>query len=166
MRTINWIERYRAMMRKDVLSLLAVSTLFVFSGNAKAQDAVQSAAQKIDIRYYVVQSSGLFEVIDNSKPAALFNKKASNETIGGQRVVGYTDRASRKEKILVYVKGEGMVEEIGVEFNGRKAFSLKKQNLPFLIPQKVSPDSDKDNITSFVTQGGKTTRRRLPVGTR
>jgi hypothetical protein len=147
------------MMRKYVLSLLVVSTLFAFCGNAKAQSGV-------DIRYYVVQSSGLFEVIDNSKPAALFNKRLTNEYVAGKRVVGFTDRASRKENIIVQVRGTGMAEEIGVEFNGRKAFSVRNANLPFVFPTPVSPDANTDNITTFVIQKGKTTRRRLPVGSR
>jgi hypothetical protein len=147
------------MMRKYVLSLLVVSTLFAFCGNAKAQSGV-------DIRYYVVQSSGLFEVIDNSKPAALFNKRLTNEYVAGKRVVGFTDRASRKENIIVQVRGTGVAESGGVEINGRKRIEAKNLSLPFVFATPVSADANDDNITSFITQKGKTTRRRLPVGTR
>jgi hypothetical protein len=126
-----------------------------------------------EIRYFVVQSTGLFEV-KNISTGGRFTVAPTNEYIhvGGRGVLqvrGYTDRAARSEIVATQVRGVGTAS-VSVTYTppGGRAQSIfaGPLNLTAVVPQPVSANTSYDNITVNVAQSGRLVTRRLPVGSR
>lgn len=132
-----------------------------------------AAASAQEIRYFVVQSTGLFEV-KNISTGGRFAIQPTNEHIqvsgrGSLQVRGYTDRASRSEVVATQIRGSGL-SHTSVTFRPqggqlRTIFSGPLP-LPAVVPQTVSPSTSVDNVTVTVSQNGRTVSRRLPIGSR
>jgi len=144
-------------------TFLALALALTASTSAKAQD----------IRYFVKQSTGLFE-ITSTATGGLFVVNPTGETIkvdglGSLPVRGRTDRASRGETVVNQIRGSGKAA-VAVTYQpqsgGRQTIFSGPIGLPLVLPRSVSPSSDVDNVVVSVTQNGKTTTRRLPIGTR
>ncbi len=89
--------------RRLALGMLAMLATLVFS-------AADIAAQ--EIRYFVVQSTGLFEIL-NVPTGGRFVRQPTSEYLnvsghGTLRVVGYTDRAQRGENIVTQIRGQNV----------------------------------------------------------
>jgi hypothetical protein len=149
--------------RRFFALMVVLSALAASAGSADAQQ----------IKYYVVQSSGLFEITSQST-GGRFTISPRNEfihvhEIGRLQVRGVTDRASRRETVATQIRGSG-IAHVTVAFqpeNGITSiiFSGPVQ-LPFVIPKNVRPNANFDNVTVTVRQNGNTVTRRLPIGTR
>jgi hypothetical protein len=132
-----------------------------------------AAASAQEIRYFVVQSTGLFEVT-NISTGGRFAIRPTNEYIqvsgrGMLQVRGHTDRASRGEVVATQVRGSGQ-SHTSVTFHPpggqlRTIFSGPLP-LPAVVPQPVSTITNVDNVTVTVWQNGRTVSRRLPIGSR
>lgn len=132
-----------------------------------------AAASAQEIRYFVVQSTGLFEVT-NVSTGGRFTIAPRNEYIqvsgrGLLQVRGSTDRASRSEVVATQIRGSGL-SHTSVTFHPqggqlRTIFSGPLP-LPAVVPQTVSPSTSVDNVTVTVSQNGRTVSRRLPIGSR
>jgi len=132
-----------------------------------------ASAEAQEIRYFVKQSTGLFE-ITGAATGGRFVTGATGERIqvpgaGTMAVQGRTDRAKRGETVVTQVCGSG-VAAVSVTYT-RPTGSLKtifagSVPLPIVVPQNVSLDPDVDNVVVAVGQKGKTLSRRLPIGTR
>jgi len=132
-----------------------------------------AAASAQEIRYFVVQSTGLFEVT-NVSTGGRFTIAPTNERIqvsgrGLLQVRGSTDRASRSEVVATQIRGSGL-SHTSVTFHPqggqlRTIFSGPLP-LPAVVPQTVSPSTSVDNVTVTVSQNGRTVSRRLPIGSR
>jgi hypothetical protein len=147
---------------KKVIAFVCVAflaVLFLTVSNSSAQ------AQSPEIRYYVEARGNLWEVITGAPGGGSFITQYRGN-LNGRPIVGYTDRASRGESIIVRVLGSGVASQSGVIFNGQIAFSWYNVPLPFLFPTRVTTDPNRDNITSFVDWQGRRYSRRLPLGTR
>jgi hypothetical protein len=139
------------------------------SGAAVSVGNVINAAE---IRYFVTQSTGLFEV--KGSTGGRFITQPTSEYInvpgrGVLRVVGYTDRASRGEIVVSQVRGSGMATIWVTRTTNGQIIPIVPQfttALPIVVARTVSPSTDFDNITGYVTVGGNTISRRLPIGTR
>jgi len=125
-----------------------------------------------EIRFFVRQSSGLFEIKDST--AGRFVPRLTNEYIhvegvGPIRVVGYTDRASRGETVVNQVRGTGRATIWVTRTTNGQVINIVPPfltNLPRVVPILVPVNTDFDNIVGYVKIGGHTISRRLPVGTR
>jgi|GEM_PF-2170562 len=132
-----------------------------------------AAASAQEIRYFVVQSTGLFEVTSRST-GGRFTIAPTNERIqvpgrGLLQVRGSTDRAQRLEVVATQIRGSGL-SHTSVTFHPqggqlRTIFSGPLP-LPAVVPQTVSPSTSVDNVTVTVSQNGRTVSRRLPIGSR
>jgi hypothetical protein len=132
-----------------------------------------AAASAQEIRYFVVQSTGLFEVTNNAT-GGRFTIRPTNEYIhvsgrGLLQVRGQTDRAERLEVVATQIRGSGL-SHTSVTFHPqggqlRTIFSGPLP-LPAVVPQTVSPSTNVDNVTVTVSQNGRTVSRRLPIGNR
>jgi len=154
------------MVRRAFVGMALVALTAAWAGAANTAEAA-------GIRYFVIQSSGLFEV--KGSTGGRFITQPTSEFIhvpgtGAVRVVGYTDRAQRGERIVSQVTGSGLATIWVTSTNSRgQTKNLVPQfqaGLPLVVSTIVSPDADNDNITGFVRQNNATTSRRLPVGTR
>jgi hypothetical protein len=132
-----------------------------------------TSAKAQDIRYFVKQSTGLFEITSEAT-GGVFMVNPTGETIkvdgiGTLPVRGRTDRAARHETVVNQIRGRGKAA-VAVTYqpqNGAKQTIFSGPiGLPFVLPRTVSPSTDVDNLVVSVTQNGKTTSRRLPIGTR
>jgi hypothetical protein len=149
-------------VRRAFMLLAMLSAITVSAAAASAQE----------IRYFVVQSSGLFE-IRNVSTGGRFTIAPTNEHIhvNGRaiQVRGFTDRASRGETVVTHVRGSG-VAHVAVTFHpqGGRLQTIFAQNigLPLTVPRTVSPSTNFDNVTVAVSQHGRNTSRRLPIGSR
>jgi hypothetical protein len=149
--------------RRTFTVLAMLSAMMLSAASASAQE----------IRYFVVQSTGLFE-ITNRSTGGRFTIVPTNERIqvqgrGSLQVRGYTDRASRSEVVVTQIRGSGLAQA-SVTFQpqigrSRTIFSGHIA-LPSVVPQTVSPDTNFDNLTVTVSQNRRTVSRRLPIGTR
>lgn len=149
-------------VRRAFMMLAMLSAITVSAAAASAQE----------IRYFVVQSSGLFEV-RNVSTGGRFTIAPTNEyiSVNGRvmQVRGFTDRASRGETVFTHVRGSGAAF-VSVTFHpqgGRlQTIFAREIGLPLGVPQTVSLSTNFDNVTVAVTQRGRTTSRRLPIGSR
>jgi hypothetical protein len=132
-----------------------------------------AAASAQEIRYFVVQSTGLFEITGRAT-GGRFLTEPTNERIhvpgrGLLQVRGVTDRASRTEIVATQIRGSGNAH-VSVTFrpqggNLTNIFS-GVLGLTAVVPQMVSARADLDNVTVTVSQNGRTVSRRLPIGRR
>ncbi len=141
---------------------------------------ILSAAQAADaqsIRYFVRQSSGLFEVKSTPASGGRFVVAPTGEWIaipglGSLPVRGYTDRAMRGETVIARGEGSGRAKFTVTRTNQAGHVFLvfsREGTLPTITPPfVVSLDPNWDNLTGAITpQYGKIPPpRRLPIGTR
>jgi hypothetical protein len=132
-----------------------------------------AAASAQEIRYFVVQSTGLFEVTSRST-GGRFTIAPTSEYIqvsgrGLLQVRGTTDRASRGEVVATQVRGSGL-SHTSVTFQppGGPLSTIFSGPLPLpaVVPQPVSTITNVDNVTVTVSLNGRTVSRRLPIGSR
>lgn len=135
------------------IATLALAALTVLSA---------SASQAQQFRFFVRQSSGLFEVLTGSPGGGRFIISWRGY-IDGMPIVGYTDRASRGESIYTRISGSGWAIA-GVRSNAFNFYAAVP--LPFGLWQTVSRNPAADNIYAQVWQGNYYNERRLPIGTR
>lgn len=136
-----------------------------------AMSAGTSFAQ--DIRYFVVQRSGLFEIRNISTGGKFVSsptgEKIANPNGGTVSVRGYTDRVQRGETVLIQVRGTNSAL-IGMEYTppGGTTRSLGSANLllPIVLSQTVWTNTSIDNVFVSVNQSGRVICRRLPIGRR
>jgi hypothetical protein len=155
---------FEMMVARRVFMLLAMlAAMTVSAASASAQE----------IRYFVVQSTGLFEV-KNTSTGGRFIIAPTSECIqvpgrGILQVRGYTDRSSRGEPVATQVRGTG-IATVSVTYcpqgGSTRTIYSGTVGLPLVVPQTVSANANLDNITVRVVQNGRTVTRRLPVGTR
>ena len=134
---------------------------------------IMGAASAQEIRYFVVQSSGVFEV-KNAATGGRFVIAPTSERInvpgrGSLQVRGYTDRAQRLETVATHLRGSG-VASVSVTYcppgGSTRTIFAGNLGLPAVVPQTVSANANFDNITVNVFQNGRWVTRRLPVGSR
>ena len=133
------------------------------------------SAEAQDIRYFVRQSTGLFEITGAATGGKFVVYKSVTENInvpglGVLPVRGRTDRVQRLETVVTQVRGSGLAA-VKVTFTPQNEatkpiFSSPSIPLPLVVPQTVSPKTNVDNVTVTVTQNAKTVSRRLPIGSR
>lgn len=146
--------------------LRAVVAVSVF-----ATSAGESFAQ--DIRYFVVQRTGLFE-IRNASTGGRFVTSPTGEQIivpicGSLSVRGYTDRVQRGETVVTQVRGtnSALVEMEYTPQGGAKCYLYSAYlRLPTVFSQTVSTNTSVDNVFVSVGQYGRVVCRRLPIGRR
>ena len=150
-------------MSRRVLGLgLMVLAGMLGAGSAEAQD----------IRYFVKQSTGLFEITATAT-GGRFVIAPTGERIVVDKVSlpvrGRTDRVARGETVVTQVRGSGFAA-VRVAFTpqGSATRIIFSGTVPLtlVVPQTVSPSTDVDNLTVTVTQNAKTVSRRLPIGSR
>jgi hypothetical protein len=154
-----------SLVRRACFGLMA---LFAFGALSNAATEMKAA----EVRFFVPQSSGLFEV--KGSTGGRFITAPTSEFIqvpgrGPVRVVGYTDRAQRGETVVTQVRGSGSATICVTRTFGGRTSNLVgpiQVTLPIVVGTLVSPNANDDNITVCVTQNGAMTCRRLPVGTR
>ena len=153
----------KAFTRRVFGGFVAIGATLLTMGAAGAQE----------IRYFVVQSSGVFEV-KNTSTGGRFVVAPTSECInvpgrGLLQVRGYTDRAQRLETVATQLRGSG-VASVNVTYcpQGGSTRTIYSGNLGLtvVVPQTVSANANVDNITVNVFQNGRWVTRRLPVGTR
>lgn len=151
-------------MSRRVLGLgLMVLAGMLGAGSAEAQD----------IRYFVRQSTGLFEITATATGGRFVIAPTGEKIVVNKvsiPVQGRTDRAARLETVVTQVRGSGLAA-VKVTFTPQGSatqtiFSGSSVPLPLVVPQTVSPKTSVDNVTVTATQGAKTVSRRLPIGTR
>ncbi len=135
-----------------------------------------AATAGVTFRLYTPQSSGLFEVIAGSGAGGRFIRRDLGEcaTIVAPgahcpthlRVVGYTDRVSRRDTVHTSARGAGIADDLGVTVNGRVRGAWLWVPLPAFVPATVSVNANDDNIAVFATQYGVRYTKRVPVGMR
>lgn len=135
------------------LVTLALAALTVFSA---------SASQAQQIRYFVAQSSGLFEIKTGSPGGGRFIVSWQGY-MDGMPVVGYTDRVARGETLYTRIGGSG-VGLISLRSNAFNYYGWCW--LPCGFWQTVSRNPAADNIFTQVWTGSSYNERRLPVGSR
>lgn len=153
--------------------MFSTRRLFLAIAMAFAGLGFSSQADAQEIRYFVKQSTGLFEITSQST-GGTFVRATTGEWItvpgvGRFPVVGRTDRASRGEVVVNQIRGGGLAQvKVTYTPNGRGLATIFNGMipLPFVLPRMVSMSPEVDNLVVAVTQNGKTTSRRLPIGTR
>jgi hypothetical protein len=153
--------------------MLSARRTFTVLATVSAMMLSAAAASAQEIRYFVVQSTGLFE-ITNRSTGGRFTIEPTHERIqvqgrGSLQVRGYTDRASRTEVVVTQIRGSRLAHtSVTFQPQGGRLRTIFSGNiaLPAVVPQTVSPDTNVDNVTVTVSQNGRTVSRRLPIGTR
>lgn len=154
-----------SMFRRATLALMAV---LAFGALSNAATEVKAA----EIRFFVSQSSGLFEIKGSTGGRFITSPTSEHISVPGRgsvRVVGYTDRAQRGETVVTQVRGSGSAIICVTRTSGGRTTNLVGPihvTLPIVVGTLVSPNANDDNITVVVNQNGAVTSRRLPVGTR
>jgi hypothetical protein len=145
---------------------LAIAMAFAGFGFSSQADAQQ-------IRYFVKQSAGLYEITSQSTGGRFVDAPTGESItvpgVGRFPVVGRTDRAKRGEMVVNQIRGGGPAQvKVTYTPNGRGLATIFSGTipLPFVLPRMVSLSPDVDNLVVAVMQNGKTTSRRLPTGTR
>lgn len=150
-------------IRMGWMALAMVVALIVSTGTSMAQE----------IRYFVAQSTGLFE-IRNISTGGRFVVAPTGETLlvdgrGVLLVRGYTDRAQRGETVVTQVRGSGVAfVDVGFTPPGSSRQAIFAENVPLtlVVPRNVSMNTNVDNLTVEVRQGNRFVTRRLPIGSR
>ncbi len=144
---------------------IAVSVFAISAGESFAQE----------IRYFVVQRSGLFE-IRNVSTGGRFMTSPTGEQLtvpnyGCLSVRGYTDRVQRGETVVAQVRGTGtssaLVEmEYTPQGGTKRCLYSAYLQLPAVFSQTVSTNTSVDNVFVSASQYGRVVCRRLPIGRR
>ena len=151
-------------MSRRVLGLgLMVLAGMLGAGSAEAQD----------IRYFVRQSTGLFEITATATGGRFFIAPTGERIVVDKvslPVRGRTDRVARGETVVTQVRGSGFAA-VRVAFTPpsrvpQTIFFDPVARLPLIDTKNVLPDPNFDNLVVTVTQGAKTVSRRLPIGLR
>lgn len=130
------------------------------------------SAEAQDIRYFVRQSTGLFEITATATGGKfVIAPTAERIVVGGVAIPvrGRTDRASHAETVVTQIRGVGqaVVTASFIPPGATKQIIFSRTvPLPFVDPKPASLSSSPDNYTVTVTQNLKTVTRRLPIGTR
>ena len=130
------------------------------------------SAEAQDIRYFVRQSTGLFEITATATGGKfVIAPTAERIVVGGVAILvrGRTDRASHAETVVTQIRGVGqaVVTASFIPPGATKQIIFSRTvPLPFVDPKPASLSSAPDNYTVTVTQNLKTVTRRLPIGTR
>lgn len=147
--------------------------LFLAFAMACATFGFHSQADAQQVRYFVKQSTGLYEVLAASTGGKFVGQPTGEKIripgVGDVPVVGRTDRASRGETVVTQLTGSGRAQvTVSYTPGGGRPVTIfaGPLGLPFVLAQMVSMSSDFDNLTVVVTQNGKSTSRRLPIGRR
>jgi hypothetical protein len=157
-------ERSKMSLMNRVFTIAALlTTLAVSEGVAVAQE----------IRYFVVQSTGLFEIRGTSTGGRFVIAPTSEQIqVSGRGTLpvrGYTDRAQRGETVVTQIRGSGTAS-VSVTFQpqGGTQQTVFAGTLPLsvVIPRTVSMSSNVDNLKVTVNQNGSIISRRLPIGSR
>lgn len=136
--------------------------------------SMAQAAEAQSIRYFVRQSTGLFEIL-GTNTGGRFVVAPTGESIfisgvGNLPVRGYTDRAKRTETVYARGQGSGAATLTVTRTDQRgRLYTLFSVGitLPGNSPAIVIPaDPNWDNPTAMITQSGRVVTRRLPLGTR
>lgn len=117
------------------------------------------------IRMFSPQSSGLFEVIEGSNTGGRFVRQ-NRGFLNCQPIVEYTDRVSRREKIIFYFGDRGVATRVGTQYNGAVRTSWPNVALPNFIVDCVSSNPNDDNMYAFLQICKQTWCKRVPIGTR
>jgi hypothetical protein len=135
--------------------------------------ALGGAAEAQEVRYFVLQSTGLFEITGEAT-GGLFVISAEGEHIdipgiGVRPVQGRTDRAQSGETVVTQLRGNGLAQvrvTYTMDTGRRKKIFSGNLPIPLVDPTMVTVDADFDSVVVTVTQNGTPTSRRLPIGTR
>ena len=139
------------------LTTLCASAL-LFAGAA-------CVSQAQSIRFLVEHNGKTYEVISGSRTAGKFVNRFQG-TLQGRAVAGYTDRVQRGEIITTYLGNRGVAQLVGITVNGSPLIKVPNFTLPRFVPEPVSVNVNNDNIVAFLTIGGRTFTKRVPVGAR
>lgn len=145
-------------------AFLAVIAMFAVGSVGHAA----SEAKAVEIRFFVPQSTGLFEVKGSTGGRFITSPTSEFITVPGRgpiRVVGYTDRVQRGETLVIQVNGRGPATITVTRDLGGRTSNLVgpvQVTLPIVFTTVVNPD----NITVCVNQYGAVKCRRVPIGTR
>jgi hypothetical protein len=130
------------------------------------------SAEAQDIRYFVRQSTGLFEITATATGGKFVIAPTGEKIVVNKvsiPVQGRTDRAQRGETVVTQVRGSGLAA-VKVVFtpqgSATRTIFSGTVPLPLVVPQTVSLSSNVDNLVVSSTQGAKTVSRRLPIGSR
>jgi hypothetical protein len=131
------------------------------------------SAEAQDIRYFVKQSTGLFEITATATGGKFVVAPTGEKIVVNKvsiPVQGRTDRVQRLETVVTQVRGSGLAA-VKVTFTppsgvAQLIFFNSSTPLPLIDTQTVSADPNFDNLVVSVTQSGKTISRRLPIGKR
>ncbi|MEI8368932.1 MAG: hypothetical protein WCJ31_10925 [Planctomycetia bacterium] len=130
------------------------------------------SAEAQDIRYFVNQSTGLFEITATATGGKFVVAPTGEKIVVNKvsiPVQGRTDRAQRGETVVTQITGSGSATVSVVyttEAGAKKTIFAGPASLPLVVPQTVSLSSNLDNLVVSATQGAKTVSRRLPIGSR
>lgn len=130
------------------------------------------SAEAQDIRYFVRQSTGLFEITATATGGKfVIAPTAEKILVGGVAlpVRGRTDRASNAETVVTQIRGVGqaVVTASYAPLGATKQIIFSRTvPLPFADPKPAPLSSYIDNYSVTVTQNLKTVTRRLPIGVR
>jgi hypothetical protein len=122
----------------------------------------------LTIRFFVLQGEGqrAYEVRRGARTGGRFIRTRTRGAVHGVPIVGYTDRASTGESILIHIGGGGTAGKVGIRIGRDMGFSWDNVNLPVVLKRQVRTVSGK-SICSFVEQEGKSRIvKRLPFGPR
>ncbi len=140
---------------KNLLALTAVSAALLVAAPAEAQQ----------IRLFVenAQNRHLYEVRPGSGTGGRFVHQPF--WFNGSYVAGFTDRASRGERIGTAVLGTGFAN-VWITVNGQTRAFVPHIPLPLHDVRRVSTNPFDDNVVVWVQQGGRTINLRVPIGRR
>lgn len=138
---------------------------------------INAAQAAVNIRYFVVQSTGLFEI--KGSTGGKFVIQPTGEVLnvqglGARSVRGYTDRIVRGEYFVAKAEGSGPASVKVTYVNqstGGIGYILPLREipngLPYITPQFQCPlEWYKDDVNATIFNNGTTTVKRLPIGTR
>jgi len=158
--------------RTMVMGAVGLFTTFLsLAMGVKAQSAPTA-------RFFIVQSTGLFEIQPNRQPPAggRFVVQPTGESIsvpglGNQPVRGYTDRGMRGEQFVAYAQGSGnaTIRVTAQRENGQvfDVLPTRPISLPLMVgPFAIPNDPNWDFPTAHLSQNGRTISRRFPLGRR
>jgi hypothetical protein len=128
------------------------------------------SAEAQDIRFFVKQTPGLFEITATATGGKFVIAPTGEKIVVDGVAIpvqGRTDRASNAETVVTQVRGSGQAF-VTVSYapspGTRQAIFSGQVILPYVFPPIRSLYFD--NYTVTVTQNLKTVTRRLPIGTR
>lgn len=153
-----------------VMSRGAVWMTLVLSATGAA---LGGATEAQEVRYFVLQSTGLFEITGQATGGRFVVSAGAEKIdvpgIGVRTVQGRTDRAQRGETVVTQLRGSGLAQvrvTYTMESGRRKKIFAGVLPIPLVDPKMVAVDPNFDSVVVTVTQNGTPISRRLPIGTR